>query len=162
MKWYVLYTRYYHERAVLARVAAKGFQAYLPWGTVWRPSKHGLRKVTAPLFPRYIFVWCYLEMWTHLELISIPGVLRLLEDAEGQLLVVPDEEMRVLRQLSDAGVSLERVGYQAQGELVHVLHGQLGELRGMLQHEPRMALLVPLPALQTCIAVEMQQADILS
>jgi transcriptional antiterminator RfaH len=160
MKWYVLYTRHYHERTVFARVTDKGFQAYLPWGMVWRRAKKGMQKVTTPLFPRYVFVRCYLEMYAHLALISLPGVMRLLEDAEGQLLVVPDEDLQLLRKLTAAGHPIERMGYPAAGKSVEVLHGPLQGITGMLQQESRPALVVPFHALQTCVAVEIMSAQV--
>jgi transcriptional antiterminator RfaH len=164
MKWYVLYTRHYHERAVYERLLNRGFQAYLPWAMVWRQAKSGLRQVTTPLFPRYVFVRCYLEMYAHLELISLPGVMHLLEDTEGQLLVLPDEEMRLLRRLSEAGYTLERVSYQGQAEsgaAVEVVHGQLAGLTGILRQEPRTAVVVPIHTLQTCIAVEIGRGQVM-
>jgi len=162
MKWYVLYTRHYHERAVYERLLNKGFQAYLPWTTVWRRAKKGKRQAAIPLFPRYVFVRCYLEMYAHLELISLPGVMRLVEDSQaaGELLVIPEDQMRLLRQLSDAGLALERVDYQTEGEYVEVVHGPLRGLTGILRPEPRVMLLVPLQALQICIAVEMSRTQV--
>jgi transcription antitermination factor NusG len=83
MKWYVLFTRHQHERAVYCRLLERGFQSYLPSVVVWRESPSGPRKASTLLFPRYVFVRCYLEMYAHLELISIPGVIKILEASQG-------------------------------------------------------------------------------
>ncbi len=161
MKWYVLYTRHHHERAVHKRVLDKSFQSYLPLTTVWRESNRGPRKMVTPLFPRYVFVRCYLEMYAHLELISLPGVMRILEDPQGRLLVVPEEEIRLLRKLSDADIGLERAGYQPQGQLVEVVQGQLRGVFGVIREGARTTLLVPIHTLRTSVVVEVNGAQLM-
>jgi transcriptional antiterminator RfaH len=161
MKWYVLYTRHHHERAVYKRLLDKGFQPYLPLAMVWRKSNRGLRKVESPLFPRHIFVRCYLEMYAHLALISIPGVMRILEDLQGQLVVVPDDEIRLLRRLCGANVALERTGYRPEGQFVEVVEGQLRGIFGVFREESKTTLLVPIHALQTSVAIEVNRAQVL-
>jgi hypothetical protein len=78
MECYILSTRHHHERAVHARLLAEGFQGYLPLNMVWRKSKHSLRRVVTQLFPRHVFVGYYLELYAYLELVSLPGVMRIL------------------------------------------------------------------------------------
>jgi transcriptional antiterminator RfaH len=161
MKWYILYTRHHHERAVHERIVNKGFQAYLPLTMGWRKSKRGLRKVAIPLFPRHVFVRCYLELYAHLELISIPGVMWLLEDTQGQLRVVPEGEIRLLGKLCDADIALERTEYQLQGPLMEVVRGRLRGIAGVIRDEPKTSLLVPIHTLQTSVAVEVDRAQLL-
>lgn len=160
MKWYVVYTRHHHERAVYERLLGKGFQPYLPLAMVWRRSNRGLRKVATPLFPRHVFVRCYLEIYAHLELISIPGVMWVLEDTQGRLLVLPEGEIQLLQKLCDSDCSLERTGYQPEGELVEVVQGQLRGVSGVLREEPKTTLLVPIHALQTSVAIEIRRAQL--
>jgi transcription antitermination factor NusG len=152
MKWYVVYTRHHHERSVNERLVESGFQSYLPLAMVWRKSNRGPRKVAIPLFPRYIFVRCYLEMYAHLELISIPGVMRILEDLQGQLVVVPEEEIRLLRKLCDANIAIERTGY----------YPELRGILGVLSEENKTTLLVPLHTLQTSVAVDITRAQVMT
>jgi transcriptional antiterminator RfaH len=162
MKWYVLYTRHQHERAVYGRLLEKGFQSYLPLATVWRKSHGGRRKIAIPLFPRYVFVRCYLEMYAHLELISIPGVMRILEDSQGRLCVIPEEEIRLLRRLCDRDMSLECKAYQDRGQLVEVARGQLRGISGVIPEETKTTLLVPLHTLRTSVAVEITRRQLLA
>jgi transcriptional antiterminator RfaH len=161
MKWYVLYTRHHHERAVYERLLGRGFQSYLPMAMVWRESNRGLRKVATPLLPRHVFVRCYLEMYAHLELISLPGVMRILEDTLGRLLVCPENEIRLLRRLCDSDVAIERTGYQLEGELVEVSQGQLRGISGVIREEAKTTLLVPIHTLQTSVAVEIDRAQLI-
>jgi transcriptional antiterminator RfaH len=160
MKWYVLYTRHHHERAVHNRVLDKSFQSYLPFTMVWRHSTRGPRKVPTPLLPRHVFVRCFLEMYAHLELISVPGVMRILEDTQGHLLVVPDEEIRLLRRLCDADICLERSAYQPQGKVVEVVQGQLRGILGVIREGTQSTLLVPIHTLQTSVVVGSQSGTV--
>jgi transcription antitermination factor NusG len=162
MKWYVVYTRHHHERSVYERLVERGFQSYLPLATVWRKSNRGPRKVARPLFPRHIFVRCYLEMYAHLELISIPGVMRILEDLQGQLVVVPEDEIRLLRRLCDTNLAIERTGYHPEGEIVEVVEGQLRGILGVLLNESKTTLLIPIHTLQTSVAVDVTRARVIS
>jgi len=161
MKWYILYTRHHHERAVHERIVDKGFQAYLPLTMGWRKSNRSLQRVAIPLFPRHVFVRCYLEIYAHLELISIPGVMRILEDSQGRLRVVLEDEIRLLGKLCDSDISLERTGYQPQGQLMEVVRGHLRGIAGVIRDESKTSLLVPIHALQTSVAVEIDWAQLL-
>jgi transcription antitermination factor NusG len=161
MKWYILYTRHHHERAVHERLVKRGFQAYLPLTKGWRKANRSLRRVATPLFPRHVFVRCYLEVYAHLELISIPGVMRILEDTQGQLRVVPEDEIRLLGKLCDSDSSLERTGYQLQGQLMEVVRGRLRGIAGVIRDEPKTSLVVPIHTLQTSVAVEIDRAQLL-
>ena len=153
MKWYVLYTRHSHERSVYDRLRQKGYEVYLPFVTVWRVVKGELRQATIPLFPRYVFVRVYLEMYAHLELFSISGVIRLVEDAEGQTVVVPKTEMRTLQQLSGSGIPLVQAPYPPEGEPVQVVQGALQGITGVLWQRTPTTLLVPIATLKMSVAV---------
>ena len=162
MKWYVLYTRHHHERTVYERLVARGFEPYLPLARVWRKSRRGLRKLVSPLFPRYLFVRCYLEMYAHLELISIPGVLHVVEDLHKQLVVVSEDEIRLLRKLCDADIALEGAAYHPDGEIVEVIEGQLRGVAGVFSEQDKTTLLIPLHTLRASVAVEVRHTQVMS
>jgi len=100
-------------------------------------------------------------MYAHLELISIRGAMRLLEDPEGQFLVVSDEEIHLLRHLINGGVPLELGTYQIEGERVEVVKGVLQGVSGIIREKTRTTLHVPIRALRVCVAVEIGQAQII-
>jgi transcriptional antiterminator RfaH len=160
MRWYVLYTRPNHERVVCERLLGMRFQAYLPLATMWRQSKVGARQLRKPLFPRYVFVRCYLDRHIYLELISTPGVMRLQEDEKGQFIVVSEAEITLQRQLHDSGWSLTRTAYQAEGKYVQVTQGQLRGICGIIQEGAEATLIIPIHALQTGVAVELGRVQV--
>jgi transcription antitermination factor NusG len=117
--------------------------------------------VATPLFPRHVFVRCYLEIYAHLELISIPGVMQILEDPQGRLRVVPEDEIRLLGKLCDSEISLECRGYQPQGQQMEVVQGHLRGLAEVIRDESKTSLLVPIHTLQTSVAVEIDRVQLL-
>jgi transcription antitermination factor NusG len=127
---------------------------------VWRHSSRGVRRLTAPLLPRYVFVRCYLEMYAHLDLISIPGAIQLLEDGESQPLVVPDTEIRLLHLLCDGNGTLERVPNPVQGKPVTIVQGRLWGVSGVIKDGADPTLIVPLHVLGVSIAVEISQTQV--
>jgi hypothetical protein len=100
-------------------------------------------------------------MYAHLELISIRGAMRLLENAEGQFLVVSDEEIRLLRHLISGGIPLELGTYRIEGERVEVVKGVLQGISGIIREKTRTILHVPIHTLRVCVAVEIGQAQII-
>lgn len=162
MKWYVLYTRHHHERTVYERLLARGLELYLPLARVWRKSHRGLREMISPLFPRYLFVRCYLEMYAHLELISIPGVLHVMEDERGQLMVISEDEIRLLRKLCNTDVALEGAAYLPDGEFVEVVEGRLRGVAGVFSDQNKTTLFIPLHTLRASVAVEVGSTQVMS
>jgi hypothetical protein len=100
-------------------------------------------------------------MYAHLALISIPGVMRMLEDLQGQLVVVPEDEIRLLRRLCDANIALERSGYCTEGQFAEVVEGKLRGISGVFRETSKTILLVPIHTLQTSIAVELNPAQVM-
>jgi hypothetical protein len=87
--------------------------------------------------------------------------MRLLEDTQGQVRVVPEDEIRLLGKLCDADITLERTGYQLQGPLMEVVRGRLRGIAGVIRNEPKTSLLVPIHTLQTSVAMEVDRAQLL-
>ena len=63
--------------------------------------------------------------------------MRILEDTQGGLRVVPEDEIRLLGKLCDSDISLERTGYQLQGQLMEVVRVDCGELPESSETSPR-------------------------
>jgi len=160
MKWYVLYTRPNHERAVYTRLH-QGFEVYLPMVERWPQYHKQARKKSTLLFPRYLFVRCYLDTHTYLELITVPGVMRLVEKVEGEFLLLCDEEMHTLQRLHNTGVAIERGEYPIAGQWVQVTQGPLQGITGVLREGSRTTLVVPIHSLRESIAVEVSRAQVI-
>jgi transcription termination factor NusG len=97
MSWYVLLICPHHERVVYDRLVHSGVAVSLPLTTTHRTATDGPRHTIRPLFPRDVLVRCVLDRTTELALISLPAVVQLLDDERGQLVVMPEEEIRRLQ-----------------------------------------------------------------
>jgi len=161
MKWYVIHTQHHHERAVSERLRQSGYEVYLPLARVCRQSKRGVREGIAPLFPGHVFVRCHLDMYSHLELITMPGVIRLPEHADGEFLVLSGAELRLLQRLCAVGLPVARAGYPRDGERVQVAQGPLQGVSGVLEQRQPLTLFVPIATLQTSVGVRIDGAQLI-
>jgi transcription antitermination factor NusG len=160
MKWYVVHTQHHHEQAVSERFRLRGYEVYLPLATISHQSKHGLRHITAPLLPRHVLVRCHLDMYSHLELITTPGVTQLPEDAKGQLLAISEAEMRLLQQLCTAGLPLDRTASLPDGKWVRVVGGPLHGVLGVLDQGLPATLVVPIPTFRMSVGVSLGREQV--
>jgi transcription antitermination factor NusG len=93
-------------------------------------------------------------MYAHLELITMPGVLRLVEDSQQQLLVMPEEEIRLLQKLCGSGMPLEQAAYPLTGKRVEVMEGPLQGITGIVRQGSPTAVFMAVPTLQASVRVE--------
>lgn len=161
MEWYALHTRHNHERAVYQRLLGKVFEPYLPLVRLVRTSRRENRPAYAPLFQREVFVRCNLDTYTHLELVTTPGVIALARNSRGLPLTVPDEEIRTLRLLCSAEVPLEEFSHEPRGERMRVLQGGLRGITGIVPEGSSGTLVIPIRTLGKNVAVRMSRAEML-
>ncbi|MDT0651627.1 UpxY family transcription antiterminator, partial [Autumnicola edwardsiae] len=76
MQWYVLYTKPKWELKVYENLQKKDIKAYCPTVTEVKQWSDRKKKITAPLFRSYIFV--YLAEKERSEVFEVPGVVRYL------------------------------------------------------------------------------------
>jgi transcription antitermination factor NusG len=95
-----------------------------------------------------------------LELVSVPGVMRLQENSQGQFLTVSDEEIRLIRELSDSGRALLSTAYQVRGERVEIVQGRLRGISGVVRQDAETTLLIPIDSLQASVAVEISRKQV--
>ncbi|MBZ0168789.1 MAG: hypothetical protein K8F29_05015 [Kofleriaceae bacterium] len=161
MKWYVVYTRPRHERTVCERLLRDGFESWLPLAIVWRATKGEPRKASTPLFPRRLFVRCYLEMYNLLELVTTPGVIRLMVDEHGRFVVIPDEEVVLLRRLCEAEVAVEAATSGCPGVRGQVVGGPLAGITGVIRSDHPKELLIPMQTLKEYVTVAIGEGEVL-
>ena len=89
------------------------------------------------------------------------GVLRLLEDSQGRFLIIPNEEIYLLRRLGDSGSPLQRTAYRLQVSHVRVVQGLLRGICGLIRDEAPTTLLVPIHSLQASVPVEISARQVM-
>ena len=149
-QWYAVYTQARMEKWGRSNLWERGFEVYLP---LYHKERRHARKtdwVSAPLFPRYLFVAAYPQSRQQHSINSAPGVISLVtfgerpglisgavikaiqarEDAVGhvqlvdQNTLVPGEQVRL-----QSGAMADRVGLfgcRSEGDRVVILLNLLG------------------------------------
>jgi len=77
-QWYVGYTKANAELQALAHLTNQGFNAYLPRYSKLRRHARKTQRITAPLFPRYLFIRLDIEKDRWRPLLSTIGLSQLI------------------------------------------------------------------------------------
>lgn len=161
-QWYVIYTRSFHEKMVYNQLTEKSFELFFPQIEVLRRTKNGQeKKVLAPLFPGYLFIHCYMDIFTRLKILSNKGVVKFLESPENRLIVVPDDEIRALQTVLGVNALFHFYPYLNMGKRVKVVRGPLTGVTGIFhQEESASILVISIQALKKSLAINIDPAHI--
>ncbi len=147
-RWYVVQTQPHAESKAMGHLIRQGFAAYLPRYLKRRRHARKIETVTAPLFPRYLFVTVDMETQRWRSIHSTFGVSRLVCNGDDPA-PVPPAVVAALKAREDVGgfIQLERRPRFAPGERVRIVDGvfadTLGLFEGMADLE-RVAILLDL------------------
>ena len=150
--WFALRTKSQHEKSVSAALRGKGYTEYLPLLDVSRRHHGGIRHTLLPLFPSYVF--CRLDIYFRLPVLTIPGVLHFV--GLGKIPVsVPEEEIAAVQQMLHSGLSCQPWPFVHVGQRVRIKQGPLCGMEGILQRfKSDYRLVVSVSMLQRSVAVE--------
>ena len=123
-RWYVVQTQANAENKAAVHLARQGFTIYLPRYLKKRRHARRVETVTAPLFPRYIFVEIDMAVQRWRSIYSTVGVSRLVCNGD-QPAPVPDDVIGSLRSREDIS-GLIRLVHRPNfriGDKVRILEG---------------------------------------
>lgn len=147
-RWYVAQTQPHAERKAVVHLARQGFDVYLPCFLKRRRHARKIETVSAPLFPRYLFVAIDMEAQRWRSIQSTVGVSHLVCNGEAPAIVpatVIDEIKG--RQDENGFVHLDQRPHFAPGDEVRIVDGVfsacLGLFEGMADRD-RVAVLLDL------------------
>lgn len=130
----VIWTESRAEKKVASRLAAQGFEQWLPTVTERRKWSDRWRDVVIPLFPGYLFARGDLSQVY--KVLRTPGVMTIVKNG-GRAATLSDSFIASLRSVLDSG------GFEAEpvtapvdylpGDEVVVREGPLAGLRGVIQ-----------------------------
>jgi transcription antitermination factor NusG len=151
-KWFALSVTGRHEKIVSQLLRHKGYDTFLP--SYVRRHQYGrrTREFELPLFPGYLF--CRLDPFDRLPILTTPGVLRLIGAGRAPV-AVEDDEILSLQKAVDAGVSMMPYPYWQTGQKGRVSFGPLAGIEGIVmnaRHPVRLVLSVGL--LQRSVLLE--------
>ena len=162
-RWYAVYTQNRMEKWARSNLWERGFEVYLP---EYRKRRRHARRtdwVSAPLFPRYLFVRADLEKGVRRAIGSAPGVADMVAFGEAPP-PVSDAVIAELRSREggDGMISLASLAehYEA-GEKLRINHGAFADQFGFfsgLDDKNRVLLLLDL--LGRRVTVRVSAADV--
>ena len=147
-RWYVAHTHPHAEAKATAHLSRQGFDIYFPRYIKRRRHARRIETVTAPLFPRYLFVAIDLNAQRWRSIFSTVGVSRLVCNGEDPS-PVPVGIVEALKSREDANgfIKLDCRPRFHVGDKIRVLDGAfssyLGLFDGMAERE-RIAILLDL------------------
>jgi len=146
-RWYVVQTQPNAEKKAAAHLERQGFVTYLPRYLKKRRHARRTETISAPLFPRYMFVSVDVEAQRWRSIFSTVGVSRLVCTGETPL-AVADDVIATLKQREDTSgfIKLEPRALR-RGEKVRVLDGVFTDCFGLYEGMPdrdRVAILLDL------------------
>jgi len=146
--WYLIHSHPHAEAKASHHLERQGFEIYLPRYLKQRRHARRVEKISAPLFPSYLFVAIDMSSQRWLSIDSTVGVRRLVRNGN-EPAIVPVSILEALKHREDANgfVQLDYRPKFSRGDKVFVLAGafqdSLGFYEGMSGRD-RVAVLLDL------------------
>jgi transcriptional antiterminator RfaH len=146
--WYVVQSQPNAESKAVAHLGRQGFATYLPRYLKRRRHARRVDVVTAPLFPRYLFVKIDMTIQRWRSIYSTIGVSQLLRTGDVPT-PVPGHVITMLKYREDAAgfIYLDREPQFRVGDKIRVLEGLFSDCLGLYDGMPdreRVAILLDL------------------
>jgi transcription antitermination factor NusG len=138
-RWFAVWTRSRHERAVFNQLTERRIEAFLPTTPRWSRWKDRTKKVDWPLFPGYCFA--RFAPASRLSVLKCTGVVSIVS-FNGEPAPVPDEALEAIRTLLNSALPCDPCPMLKTGTTVEVVHGPLKGVIGRLQRKGAHARLV--------------------
>jgi transcription antitermination factor NusG len=157
-RWWVLYTRHQHEKAVAEMLSAKDFEVFLPLYESVRRWKDRKKLLTLPLFPCYVFVKGGQDR--RLQVVTTPGIHTILFHGES-VAIVPEAEIQAIRKAVEGPFRVEPHPFLKCGERVRVTRGSLEGVEGILIRKKNLyRLVLSVDMMAQSVAVEIDATDV--
>ncbi|MES2588230.1 MAG: UpxY family transcription antiterminator [Bacteroidota bacterium] len=151
--WFAVYTNPRAEKKVYERITHLKFNAYLPLISTLKIWSDRKKKVSIPLIPSYVFVFCKKEEL--IKVLSLQGVVKILT-FKGVPAIVKQHEitnMKILLQDFDQVESYEQISI-LKGEKVEVINGPfLGLIAQAIDYQGNYRLVVELEVFKRFLTV---------
>ena len=156
--WYAVYTNSRHEKAVARQLEDRQIETFLPVYRNWRRWKDRRKLVELALFPSYVFV--KIPAQDKLRVLQVYGVVNVVT-FNGQLAVVPEEQITALRNGLENDVCAEPCPYLKVGKKVRVVRGPMAGTEGILvRKREKYRFVLSIDVLMRSVAVEVDAGDV--
>ena len=159
LRWYAVWTRSRHEKSVAGQLERKSVETFLPVYETVRQWKNGRHRIALPLFPGYAFV--RIAQRDRLEVLKVPGVVRLVGFSGGTPTALEDEEVEDLQRALAQGVRAKPHPFLTVGRRVRVTAGPLAGREGILvRRKGSQRLVLSINLIQRSILVETDTSEL--
>jgi transcriptional antiterminator NusG len=157
-RWFAVWTRSRHERAVYDQLTERGIQAFYPTVPRWSRWKDRKKKIDWPLFPGYCFA--HIEPPGRLAVLKCAGVVSIVS-FNGELAPVSDHEIEGIKTLINSALPYDPCPMLKTGTKVEVVHGPLKGVVGKLQRKgPHTRLVLSVDLIGRGVSVQVDAADV--
>jgi transcriptional antiterminator NusG len=157
-RWFAVWTRSRHERAVFDQLVDRGIEAFFPTVPRWSRWKDRKKKIDWPLFPGYCFA--HISAPGRLTVLKCAGVVSIVS-FNGELAPVPDDEIESIRTLVNSALPYDPCPMLKTGTKVEVVHGPLKGVIGKLQRKgPQTRLVLSVDLIGRGVSVQVDAADV--
>ena len=154
-QWYAILTRYRFEKKVIAHLANKGVETFLPLLEEIHRCSDRRKALQIPLFPGYAFVWLSLSCPSRLEVLRTEGVLRFVAFG-GDTNPVPAKQIEDLKKLLSHKVPCSLHAFLTLGRQVRIRGGCLDGLEGILEQNEEKSLVISIESIQRSVAIKIE------
>jgi transcription elongation factor/antiterminator RfaH len=130
-RWFLAWTLPYRETTAEMHLCRQGFRSFVPRHTKTVRHSRKLRTVTAPIFPRYLFVVLNLKRDRWRSVNSTTGIANLFM-AHGRPVPVPEGVVETLIQSTDRSGNLQLVDSLEPGQKIRLVAGPFARSLGIL------------------------------
>src|SRR5258708_11088511 len=124
----------------------------------WNGWKGGIKEVSVPLFPGYLFVREELKRW--LAILTTPGVSSIVSCGD-QPAAIPFSEIEGIKRVVETTLRVEPHPFLKTGDRVRVKYGPIAGVEGILLRQKNVARLVlSVEMLGKSAAVEVDATDV--
>lgn len=153
--WYVVRLRSNFDKIASTSLKGKGYDVFFPSYQVRRRWSDRVKEVEVPLFPGYTF--CRFDPRQKLPILVCPGVLSILESADGPI-PVSEQEVASVKAIVESGLPFSSFPFFQKGQPVLVERGPLKGTEGVVvRTKGACRLVVSVFLLQRSIAAEIDQ-----
>jgi transcriptional antiterminator NusG len=154
-RWFALQVRTRWESSTAVLLSGKGYETLLPTYQAKKRWNGKVKRVTAPLFPGYVF--CRFDALKRLPILITPGVISVV--GRGRVpFPVNDSEMTAIQTIVASGFQAEPWPYLEVGQKVRIEGDSLQGLEGILiQFKGYNRIVVSVSLLRRSVALELDR-----
>jgi transcription antitermination factor NusG len=157
-RWYALYVRSRHEKAVESGLRGKGYAAFSPFYRTKRKRVDRIAAIDVPLFPGYVF--CHFDSNKRLPILMTPGMVRIVGSGTRPE-PVDDEEIASIRTIALSGRPVQPWPFLRSGQRIRIQAGPLLGAEGIfLQVKNEYHLVVSITLLQRAVSVVVERDSV--